>query len=168
MEANLAPNLDFHEPWDSEENLRRVLWRNPSITKGSTPEEAWEHRDDIAPRVLRPYQCPARRHEVVPGSPSLTDYVGVAGVGARAAELPKGASQVGIFGYDRQTRLSDVKDGLSRTIMVIETEVDNGPWPAGGFATTRGLDSTRPSYLGRDGQFASALPVRPAISDVLH
>jgi hypothetical protein len=50
----------------------------------------------------------------------------------------------------------ELKDGLSQTIMIIETNVDNGVWAAGGFATTRGLDPTHLPYLGTGGQFTSA------------
>ena len=77
-----------------------------------------------------------------------TPYVGIAGVGRDAAALPLSDPNVGVFGYGRQTRLSDVTDGAARTIMVIETSEDRGAWMSGGNATVRGLDQARQPYLG--------------------
>jgi prepilin-type processing-associated H-X9-DG protein len=87
--------------------------------------------------------------------PSVIHYVGVAGVGEDAALLPVGDLRAGVFGYDRKTRPEDIKDGFSRTLMVVETNRDNGPWTAGGRPTVRGLDPAQPPYLGRCGQFGS-------------
>ena len=58
-----------------------------------------------------------------------------------------------MFAYDRVTRVLDVTDGLSNTMMVIETSVDNGPWTAGGWATVRPLDPARQPYIGAGRQF---------------
>src|SRR5579864_816771 len=67
----------------------------------------------------------------------IGSYIGVAGLGSDAATLPLGDSKAGVFGYDRRTKLSDVLDGNSKTLMVIETNFQNGPWAAGGFPTVR-------------------------------
>jgi prepilin-type processing-associated H-X9-DG protein len=77
-----------------------------------------------------------------------------AGASAEAAELPLHYPLVGVFGYDRQTRFSDI-DGISTTMMVVETAHKNGAWTAGGFATVRGLDPDGRVYIGKSGQFSS-------------
>ena len=66
------------------------------------------------------------------------------------------ATRAGVFGYDRQTREADIKDGASETMMLAETTSANGPWTAGGPATVRGLDPRRPPYLGPGQQFGGA------------
>jgi hypothetical protein len=77
----------------------------------------------------------------------------MAGVGADAATLPLEDKRSGMFGFDRQVRLQDIKDGLGNTILVMETTTDLGPWAAGGASTVRGLDPEQQPYLARDGQF---------------
>ncbi len=46
-----------------------------------------------------------------------THIVGISGVGDDAADLPKEHSRAGIFGWNRETRTEDIKDGLSNTWM---------------------------------------------------
>jgi prepilin-type processing-associated H-X9-DG protein len=99
--------------------------------------------------------CPANLNRAGPGTVGLAHYVGVAGVGDDAALLPKEDKRAGVFGYDRKTRLEDIKDGTSTTLLVVETATDNGPWTAGGRPTVRGLESDRRPYLSRQGQFSS-------------
>jgi hypothetical protein len=78
----------------------------------------------------------------------LTAYLGVAGVGADAPDLPAGDSRAGAFGYDRRTPLAAIKDGTANTLLVFESARDNGPWARGGPATVRGLDPGDRPYLG--------------------
>jgi prepilin-type processing-associated H-X9-DG protein len=61
----------------------------------------------------------------------------------------------GVFGYDRKTRLKDITDGVSTTLLLIETATENGPWTAGGRPTVRGLESNGVPYIGRQAQFSS-------------
>jgi len=77
----------------------------------------------------------------------------MAGIGPDAVTLPIGDKRAGLFGYDRKVRLQDIKDGASKTIMVMETAKELGPWAAGGPSTVRGLDPDRRPYLALDGQF---------------
>ena len=81
--------------------------------------------------------------------PGVTHYVGIAGVGEEAAQLPTDHPRAGIFGYDRKVSHENIKDGLSLTMTVVETATANGPWTAGGRATVRGLDPNDPPYLGK-------------------
>jgi hypothetical protein len=99
--------------------------------------------------------CPANQNTAETGMPGLTHYVGIAGIGQKAATLPVGSPHIGVFGYNRSTSRDDIKAALNATMMVVETGSDNGPWAAGGRATVRGLDPSRLPYLGRSGQFSA-------------
>jgi hypothetical protein len=99
--------------------------------------------------------------------PALTHYVGIAGVGAHAADLPANDPRAGFFGYSRTIKLQDITDGTSYTLVAIETASDNGPWAAGGAATVRGLDPANQPYIGNGRQFglihfAGTILVRPS------
>jgi hypothetical protein len=135
--------LDRGLPWDAEEN------RDPkySVSKDN-------NRIEVIGQVAW-LTCPSNPNRAAPRTTGLTHYVGVAGVGEDAALLPVEDPRAGVFGYDRKTRLEDIKDGTSTTLLVVETARDNGPWTAGGRATVRGLDPDLGAYLGHDGQFGS-------------
>ena len=62
----------------------------------------------------------------------------------------------GIFGYDRKTALSDIRDGASNTILMIQARDVFGPWLQGGGATVRAAQS--PPYIGVTGGFGSPGP----------
>jgi hypothetical protein len=98
--------------------------------------------------LLKCYQCPGNGHTAGPGEAALTHYVGIAGVGADAAELPPKHPRAGFFGYTRSIRPDDITDGLSYTIIAIETAFQNGPWAAGGFATVRAVDPDEAPHVG--------------------
>jgi hypothetical protein len=98
---------------------------------------------------------------------SMTNYVGIAGVGYDAAEYkandPATAKKRGIFGYNRETKKDEIKDGLEQTIAAIQVPVlPKSPWIAGGGSTVRGvsedLDCVKPfvctRYQGKPGTFA--------------
>ncbi|HEV3260964.1 MAG TPA: DUF1559 domain-containing protein [Gemmataceae bacterium] len=99
------------------------------------------------------YLCPNSPRGAASGAPAVTTYVGSAGVGGNAALLPASDLRAGVFGYDREVRRASIKDGPEKTLAVIETALDNGPWATGGPATVRGLDPDREPYLGRGQQF---------------
>jgi hypothetical protein len=138
--------IDRTKAWDAEKNLE------PTFNSRDI-----EHRTE----VVRPvgeyilFCCPAHSATAEPGSPGLTHYVSIAGLGSDAASRSAGYPGIGFFGHDRRTRLEDVKDGAATTIMVIETTWKNGPWTAGGYPTDRGLDPGAGPYLGTRGQFGS-------------
>ena len=79
-------------------------------------------------------------------------YVGVAGVGADAAELPKSHPRAGVFGYDRRTTREDIKDGTSNTLLVVGVQ-DQPPAWASGTGSVRGL--TAEPYLGGPDQLGT-------------
>jgi prepilin-type processing-associated H-X9-DG protein len=60
------------------------------------------------------------------------------------------SEKAGVFGYNRATRIQDIRDGTSNTMMITETHKDFGPWSAGGPSTIRSL-TTKPYINGPDG-----------------
>jgi hypothetical protein len=92
---------------------------------------------------------PSAGEQKVNGLP-VTEYVGLAGVGADGPTLPVTSPRAGVFAYDRVTRLEDIKDGTSNTIMISECNKDLGSWAAGGRATIRAL-TKKPYIDGPDG-----------------
>jgi prepilin-type processing-associated H-X9-DG protein len=146
---------------------RRLSWFVTSLAylrageKGSVaiPNwfKAWDSDENrrIAALVVNELHCPAQPE---PGDSAaeafgLTHYVGIAGIGERAAELQQSDSNAGVFGYERQTKLTDIKDGTANTMFLVETGNRHGPWGAGGFPTVRGLKSTGQAYIGLNCQF---------------
>jgi hypothetical protein len=69
--------------------------------------------------------------------------------------LPTGHPGSGIFGYDRETAISDIKEGLSTSMMIAESARLSGSWLAGGPPTVRGLDPSEKPYLGPGRKFGS-------------
>jgi hypothetical protein len=145
MMGGIRTHLDRTRAWDAEGNCPpRCSVRVDS--EGHTREELV---GDIAV-----FLCPANPARSEPGLPSPIHYLGIAGVGEAAAELPLSDPRAGFFGYDRKIMRGDIKDGLSVTMVVAEA-VDGGPWTAGGRSTVRGLAVDGAPYLGEGGQFAS-------------
>jgi prepilin-type processing-associated H-X9-DG protein len=104
-----------------------------------------------------PYLCPSRPEAGETGR-RLTNYVGIAGVGPDAAQLPAKDPRAGFFGYDRLIKIEDVTRGTSSTIMVTETARDIGPWMAGGPATVRGVDPEDQPFIGLNRPFGGLHP----------
>ena len=72
--------------------------------------------------------------------PGTTNFVGVGGVGYGAAEYSPDNKKGGIFGYQRITKIEDIKDGPSNTIALLLTKQNkNQPWIAGGGASITGI-----------------------------
>jgi hypothetical protein len=134
------------------------------VEHGLDRTKAWN--DDVnraaTERVLRVFQCPGDSHF---GEDTRTEYVGISGLGANAAELPLSDPNCGFFGYDRTITKDDVIAGLSYTMMATETARENGPWAQGGFATVRGLNPAEQPYTGRDGPFGG---LHPGIVNILY
>ncbi|HEV3117442.1 MAG TPA: DUF1559 domain-containing protein [Gemmataceae bacterium] len=137
--------LDTKQAWDAQTNCP-PRWQSRLDFNGTMGAEKID--------AITVFLCPAvsfsrDRHLLNP-----THYVGVAGLGERAAELPLTDAHAGFFGYDRQVSRQDIKDGLATTIAVVEA-LDGGPWTAGGQSTLRSLLPADRPYVGEGGQFAS-------------
>lgn len=74
-----------------------------------------------------------------------THYIGIAGLGEEGPTRPVNDPKAGMFGYNRATRIADVTDGLSNTVMISEASGDFGPWGAGGRSSIRAF--TREPYI---------------------
>src|SRR5262249_52856328 len=106
LEGGACYHLDLQKAWDDPENCPPRM----SYPKSETG------RRIVVVGPMRVFQC--RPVEYDPDQPSPVHYVGVAGLGSDAAELPLTNPRAGIFGHDRKLNEDDVKDGLSTTLMV--------------------------------------------------
>ena len=58
-------------------------------------------------------------------------------------DKPEYANRLGIFGYERETAVADVTDGLDKTIFMIQALPNIArPWIRGGGATVQGVNTT--------------------------
>lgn len=117
-------------------------------------QEAWDAPANAGlRRNVLPYLCPAFGHELTPDQVGLASYVGIAGVGDDAAKFDPKDTNAGFFGYDRSLRAADISARLDATMAAIETTQDNGPWPAGGPPTLRGVAADGKRYIGKGDAF---------------
>jgi uncharacterized protein (TIGR03067 family) len=127
---DLAQFLDTSKSWNEGRNLiiaRRVVPTFLARTRADTPFVV---------------HYPGLYWDV-----GATHFVGIAGVGLDAAEgnpnSPRWLRKIGVFGYDRVTTKDDIRDGLDRTILLIQVPTgpldQKSPWLAGGGATVRGV-----------------------------
>jgi hypothetical protein len=143
------------EAWDAPQNLPPKTRHRPEGWDDLNPSYQRLHCNDPNAWVDTPMpylpvaMCPSKELPDVRGL-SATAYVGPAGLGPDAAVRSFGHPLNGMWGYDRQTTLSQVTDGLSQTSLFIETTSDNGPWTAGGPPTVRGyLEESKPLGVSR-------------------
>lgn len=93
-------------------------------------KQAWDSQQN---QPFTSMTIPTLQNPGSPGiAPATTHYLGIAGVGEDAADLPIRHERAGIFGHDRKTRIQDIADGIANTAMVTETWKDEVPWAAGG------------------------------------
>jgi hypothetical protein len=145
LEGGVEYMIDNTQAWDSAKNC--PPWRRVCTDK----EKALFNEERLGD--IKIFQCPANPARNRPDLPCRFDYVGIAGVGDDAANLPIIDRRAGCFGYDRVVSITDIQDGTSNTIMLAEV-LDGGPFTAGGTATVRGVAEDRP-YCGPGGQFGS-------------
>ena len=127
----------------------------------------------LIPQFLGEVQSDSRLMVRYPGMKepvAPTRFIAVSGLGLDAAEYnakdPSVAKKLGVFGYDRVTKLDDVKDGLESTIALLMVPGNSTtPWLAGGGSTVRGIsDDPKDSDVigpfvcakhdGKDGTYA--------------
>jgi hypothetical protein len=125
-----ARGLDPDSSWNEGRNLRFAHRLVPQFVNLNIPNP---------PEAYIQYPGMEGRQPV-----AATHFVGIAGIGRDAAEYQAGdpatAKKLGIFGYWRITRKEDVKDGLDKTIVLLQVPGDHkAPWLAGGGSTVRGV-----------------------------
>jgi hypothetical protein len=120
----LFKRVDFEESWDDDANEFAANIRIPTFMNPGRP--------------------------VNPKGPGETHYVGIAGLGKDAPMLPANHKRAGVFAINRKTRIRDMIDGTSNTMMVSEASGKLGPWIAGGESTIRPL-TKKPYINGPDG-----------------
>ncbi|HXG13061.1 MAG TPA: DUF1559 domain-containing protein [Gemmataceae bacterium] len=140
------PGSKIHRPKATYDAINQNLaWDAPANAEAvNTPIRWFLCRSDLA--------TPASHR------PALTSYVGIAGVGADAPELPADSPRAGVFGYDRRTSRENITAGISHTMLATETAQDNGPWAAGGPATVRGVVPGQQPYIGFGRPFGGCHP----------
>lgn len=131
-----------HEAWAEDLNTS-YSWDSPK-------------NRPVTSRTLDAVQNPAVADRATPSGFPVTHYVGVAGIGADAADLPRTDPRAGVFGHRESRRLTDVPDGASNTIATVGVSGKLGSWASGGSATVRGF-AEKPYINGPDG-FGSGQP----------
>jgi prepilin-type processing-associated H-X9-DG protein len=153
--SGTALNVDRSKGWDEPPNRspKRVYTENE---KRVNTENAIFAGDPEA--ICNWVTCPDDPGFRGPKKPFPLTYIGVAGVGTDAPTLPVRHRRAGIFGNDRVTRFEDIRDGMSTTMVVIETARDHGPWTAGGPSSVRVVDPATRPYIGRNRPFGGYHP----------
>ena len=125
--SDVYNQIDTKQSWRNEKNLHAGTHWIPEFMDPSFPRNSWTAR--------------------IPSLPGydlgVTHFTGLSGIGLDSAEWPDDLAhhkKLGMFGYDRPTNLDDVPDGLSNTILMIESNPTfPRPWIAGGGATVQGV-----------------------------
>jgi len=121
----LYTQIDPSKPWYDGQNLKAARVLVPQFLHPAAPPYFGEAK--AGGREMRV---------------ALSHFVGMAGVGPDAPFYRKDDPRAGIFGdpaYRPPTRLDEIRDGTSNTILMIQ--VDSrlaGPWIQGGGSTMRG------------------------------
>ncbi|MBI3860404.1 MAG: DUF1559 domain-containing protein [Planctomycetia bacterium] len=155
-ERGFPPGTAINEQIVPENRLSWIAQLAHRNDAGSAPDPVWNdpwnspRNDAFVRRRLPEFQNPAIPALIGDDGYPATHFVGVAGVGANAARLDRRSARAGVFGYDRRTRLEDIRDGASNTLLVLGVRDQLGSWGAGGPATVRGL-AREPYVNGPDG-----------------
>ena len=140
----IGDRLSWHTailPYLDQEHATGKKWQR--LSEQIDRKRAWHDaaNAEAANTTLAVLLCPNHPTYDPAARPAPTHFVGISGVGADAAERPRGDRRAGFFGYERVLRRlpRDLPAGISHTLMVLETASDNGPWIAAGFPTARGV-----------------------------
>lgn len=175
------PNAERGIDWYPDQRLSWMVELLPYLSEGEFKDllrdstKSWIEGDNritaqvVIPQFLTPAdpQHARVRYPGKLGRYAVTRFVGMAGVGLDAATYPAKnpayAKKLGVFGYDRVTKVEDIHDDLESTIVLIEIPAGQiTPWMAGGGSTVRGVtegdDALKQfvctEYKGKKGTFA--------------
>ena len=126
----LSRRINREAAWNDERNLQAGAAWVSEFLNPELPQETWRARvPSLKGRDL-----------------GATHFVGLTGIGMDSGEYPdtpEYASKLGLFGWNRQTKLADVTDGLSNTIFMIQAPPNVArPWLRGGGATAQGVPAS--------------------------
>lgn len=145
---------------DSLESLSQKRQNTAALAQKLERTAAWDsdRNRDVAKTPLVLFLCPGAAPERKPDEPSITQIVGLGGIGPDGATLglgPPVPNRAGCFRYDEPTPLLTIRDGdgLSTTLLFAETSHENGPWIRGGPSTVRMLDVSATALPIVGGQF---------------
>jgi prepilin-type N-terminal cleavage/methylation domain-containing protein/prepilin-type processing-associated H-X9-DG protein len=128
-------------PFLEQDALYRQIDRKASYAANATPSNT----------IVKLFLCPTGVSQ--PSTNPFTHYISLAGIGHDSAILPAGSPGIGFMGFDRLTRMEDIKDGTANTIAIMETGFNLGPWAQGGFSTLRGFDTAIDVLTGNQPAF---------------
>jgi Protein of unknown function (DUF1559) len=143
----LYRDIDKDTAWNTTHNLRLGRSWIPEFLEPSQESDSWR----------------AKLPSVIGRDLGATHFIGLSGLDVDAADLldtPENAKRLGIFGYERSTKVADIKDGLDKTIFMIQVQSNIArPWIRGGGATVMGVsmtDSFKPfRVMQPDGEFGA-------------
>jgi hypothetical protein len=151
------PAAIVHEPGVPDDH--RLGWMAvlaDRLDDDSAPAPIWDRpwndrrNDAFVRRRLAMFQNPDIPNLTGADGYPASHFAGVAGVGADAAKLHPRDARTGIFNNQRATRVEDIRDGASNTLLVMGVSEHLGSWADGGTATVRGL-AREPYVNGPDG-----------------
>jgi prepilin-type processing-associated H-X9-DG protein len=150
--ARPNPSLPF------EKRLSWLFELTPYLESGSIysdveKDKAWD-ADENRFAALTKYNwfaCPAYPEQSPESTFFPTHFIGLAGIGCNAAQLPKDDPRAGFLGYERKMRFGEFS--TSTVVLAMETSQATGAWTAAGPPTVRGLEQDGLPYLGIGGQF---------------
>jgi hypothetical protein len=143
QQALYQQRIDRNKSWRDPENSLAATTLVPQFLDPSYPENTWwVHYPGLAEDA------------------AATHVVAIAGVGMNAPEYdandPAVAGKIGVFGYDRVTKLADLGNRGARTILIAQVPPTfKRPWLAGGGSTVQGVpekNSIQPFLIERDGK----------------
>lgn len=129
-QEDLQRRIDVAKSWRDKENLAAAISLVPHFIDPHSPQTSWWVRYGSTGQDV-----------------ATTQFVAIAGVGLDAAEYaaddPAVEKKLGIFGYDRVTKVADIKDKPAETIALIQVPPSfKRPWLAGGGSTVVGVPET--------------------------
>jgi predicted Zn finger-like uncharacterized protein len=151
---DLHGKIDFKLSWRDPENLDAATSLVPEFLSAHSARDTWYTKypgiDNEATSTHLGRLMKAIYGDSMGGIDKViasTHFVGIGGIGLDAASYRLGdaavAEKMGVFGYNRVTRLGDIGN-LSKTAFMIQVPpIYRTPWLAGGGSTIRGVPETK-------------------------
>jgi hypothetical protein len=144
-----AGNLPVAHRWSWQATIASQRDNPQSIAVDWTQRWNDPRTDRFVRRPIPRFQNPLVENQTSEDKYPASHFVGVAGVGIDAAKLEVDHPRAGIFGQDRKTKLQDIRDGVSNTMLLVGIEQHLGSWADG--ATSYRPFTREPYVHGPDG-----------------